>query len=81
VIWIEAVGCNIPVFVDIGKPSISLGFTIKIGMHARMYIISIQQLIKATKGVNSSYTVDISSNSISFIPFDQKKRHTLIASH
>jgi hypothetical protein len=34
-------------------------------MHARMYIISLQQLMKATKEVNSSYTVDISSKLVS----------------
>jgi hypothetical protein len=47
------VGCNIPVFVDIENPSISFGQCfdlIKIGMHARMYIVSIQQLMKSYKG-------------------------------
>jgi hypothetical protein len=74
-IGVEMVGCNIPVFVDIEKPSISFGLYIMIqdwdACKNAMYI-SIQQLMIATKGVNSSYTMDISSNSISFIPLRER---------
>jgi hypothetical protein len=68
------VGCNIPVFVYLEKPSISSGLydqDSRFGMHARMYIVSIQQLI-ATKGVDSSYTMDISSSFISFFPLRER---------
>ena len=84
VIGVEVVGCNIPVFVNIDTTIIFFGlYDQDWRCMQRMYIVSIQQLITATKGVNSSYTMDISSRTrqSSSSHLNRRIEHTLIASH